>query len=89
MNASISDVDENEFQIFPNPASEHLTIVTAKPTNGTTTIEFLAVDGKLVSTNSFQGNSEVELNVSDMNPGIYFVRISNEKSTQTQRFIIN
>ena len=89
INPSVSETEVSRFQLFPNPANEQLTIVPASPSANAIQVEVFAVDGKLISKDSFQGNSTIELNVSDMNSGMYSIRISSEEWVQTQRFIIN
>ncbi len=89
INPSVSETEVSWFQLFPNPANEQLTIVPSSPSANAIQVEVFAVDGKLISSNSVQGNSTIELDVSDMNSGMYFVSISSEEWSQTQRFIVN
>lgn len=74
---SIEEVDLNrEIQLFPNPASETLTI--SLPENASTT-ECILVDnlGKEMKRFSVSGVENI-LDVSDLNKGIYLLKIGEE-----------
>ncbi|MBR4135186.1 MAG: choice-of-anchor J domain-containing protein [Bacteroidales bacterium] len=64
-----------EFSIYPNPATDVLTVV------GEGVAEIYNAIGQLVLSNEVNGNAQ--LNVSDLESGVYFVRMNGN----TQRFI--
>ena len=66
----------DEIKIFPNPASNSLTIRIMKPNaNGTCRYEMNDMLGKIVLQNSFIGD-EVEINVSSLLKGVYTVKMN-------------
>ncbi|MCQ2280255.1 MAG: T9SS type A sorting domain-containing protein [Bacteroidales bacterium] len=73
------------FSVAPNPTSEMLNIQSTM--NGNYSVSMFDTNGKLVwEGNDFQGNTQID--VSDFDAGIYFVRITNNGLTRTQKVII-
>lgn len=80
----ISAISENNgVVIFPNPASAEVNVTFRYNMNSATVIEISDVAGRLVKTESFanpiQGQT-VQLNVSELNAGTYFIAIRNENN---------
>lgn len=69
----ISDVNSNKIGIYPNPASNLLTISGLKP--GKATVEIYNMQGKLVYSNF---NVTKYIDISNLYPSIYLVKV-NEK----------
>ena len=79
------EVVDNDFTISPNPGKNSLNIKLTG-TNADAKLEVFDVLGKRI----YKGNiSELEssINVSSWKSGVYLVRISNDQSTLTKRFI--
>ena len=70
-------------KLFPNPANASINI---EAENRIDNIEIHTVDGKLCWS-SKPNQSEVKLNISDFNSGLYLVNIQSQESTRTLRFI--
>lgn len=74
--------NEKELKIFPNPASNILNILS----NENTTIEIYSMEGRLIESQSVQGN--FTLNVADYKSGIYFVRsVDANGNISQQKFV--
>jgi GH35 family endo-1,4-beta-xylanase len=84
----ISQFDDNQlFRIYPNPViSGKVTIgnISGKKINS---IEFIDIQGKLVKTVKPDARS-IEIEVSDLKKGMYFLRIQTEKSMLDKKLII-
>ena len=80
----ISSITENNnVVIFPNPASSEVNLTFGSALNSATSIEITDVAGRLVKTESFANlmqDQTVQLNVSKLNAGTYFITIKNENS---------
>ncbi|MCG8696608.1 MAG: T9SS type A sorting domain-containing protein, partial [Bacteroidales bacterium] len=78
----IAHIESNDFQLYPNPVSDILTIV---PINEFTEYSFEVMDitGVLIQKGTLIGNSQVDFN--QINPGIYFVRITQTGISYTSR----
>ena len=74
-----------EFTIVPNPAKNKLNI-TLPNKNEDLKLEVFDVLGKQVYKGLIT-QLESSINVSNWKSGVYLVRVSNDKTTQTKRFI--
>jgi len=71
---------QNAISVFPNPAYSKLTI---QSTQGTHTVTITNIVGQVVYTQTANAN-KVELNVSMLSAGVYFVRVND---SYVQKFI--
>lgn len=77
---------KDEFSISPNPAKRELNVTLSKKSDKDLTIEVFDVLGKRVYKGLIT-KLEYSVNVSDWKSGVYLVRVTDDKSTQTKRFI--
>ncbi|HXU27800.1 MAG TPA: T9SS type A sorting domain-containing protein, partial [Bacteroidia bacterium] len=90
---SVASIKENNLNttavnLFPNPAADKLVVSlnNAKATKGQ--IEIYDVIGKKVkSLNDVDFTSHVSINVSDLNQGGYFVKVSTPTGVITKKFL--
>ena len=80
---SIGEQNANKTLIYPNPVNDKLT-VEAQEALGT--VEIFNLMGASVYSQKDCGNM-VEINTSDLQSGIYFIRLTNEKTSETRRFV--
>ncbi len=81
--SAISDLDESEVNIFPNPASEYISIKT----NSGCDFKLYDNTGKLVlkgRVNEFQNR----INVKNLSPGTYFVELSDQKQLLRKKIFL-
>ena len=78
---AISENVVSEVSIYPNPATSVLNVDAA----GYSQVEVINMLGQVVYSNSISNNAQI--NVSDLNNGVYFVRLSGANGTTTQKFI--
>ena len=75
---------ENEIRLYPNPATgNYVTIIS----NSILAVEVFDVLGKKVATQGINDNQK-KLNISQLKPGMYLVKLKSEKSTETKKLII-
>ncbi|MDR1653172.1 MAG: T9SS type A sorting domain-containing protein [Prevotellaceae bacterium] len=76
--AEIPSVDSNNqfFQIFPNPVTAKLKIVSKDLSIGTCEVEIYDISGKIVITSEFSGDSHT-IDVSCLTSGVYFLKAGN------------
>ena len=79
--SSVSENAANSFSIFPNPATTVLNVNA----EGFNTIEIVNLLGQTVYTANTTSN--MQINISNLNNGVYFVRMNGENGTATQKFI--
>jgi len=80
--SAINVLDENLITIYPNPATNQLSIVNDELS--ILKIEIIDVLGKIVKTVTENSNS---LNVSDLTKGTYFIKIQTIKGQINKRFV--
>ena len=76
-----------EIKMYPNPATEMVTISSEQQIER---VDLISISGQLAvsSRQSAVGSQLVQLNVGDLKPGVYLVRIHTEQTIQTKRLII-
>ena len=75
---------ENQFSVFPNPASDFVTIKT--PNNGTVqSIGIFNLNGKIIS-NTYSRN---HIDVSNLDSGIYLLKVQIDTKTMIKKLVIN
>ncbi len=83
--------DINSYSVFPNPANDKLNIYCNMNTSSPITVCMEDIQGKLISRSQLmmgKGENHLSIDVSDINKGIYFVRLSTENSNMTKKVII-
>jgi len=84
---------ENTLFIAPNPAKSQITIHSNQPFNSSSKISVLNVNGQIIKKQmEIVANSDdkltFNLDVSDLNDGIYFAEIINNTNSKTIKFIL-
>ena len=77
-NTTVEEIDFNKIlKVYPNPAKEQLTVVGLDELN-ISKIEIFDISGKVLKTlNVYQTSKEFKINISDLNEGIYFIKLGN------------
>src|SRR5690606_41106435 len=79
------EVAINDFKISPNPAKSKVTINLPNGANNVKLDVFDVLGKKVMTKNLSSLNSTFD--VSKCNSGIYLMRITSDKGTQTKRFV--
>ena len=79
----VGEQSANALVIYPNPVNDKLT-VEAQEAIGT--VEIYNLMGAVIYSQKNCGN-KVEINTSDLQSGIYFIRLMNDKVSETRRFV--
>jgi len=82
--SGMAELEKKEIKIFPNPAADRLYIETPYTKNLIRIIDLL---GTIV----FKGTIEeikTGIDISDINPGIYFIKVESSNSSVVKKFII-
>lgn len=78
----------DKVRIYPNPASDLLTIELPYDQTGLTELEVFDLMGRSVLRSEIQSSIRSELDVSALSPGQYLLRISNDVNTYSKRFFV-
>ena len=83
--AATSEFSAANFNVYPNPANEFITI-TAKNSNVISSVEMFDILGKQIMKSELNND---KLDVSNLNKGVYIMKInSNDNSSNTLKVII-
>ncbi|HRG86452.1 MAG TPA: T9SS type A sorting domain-containing protein, partial [Chitinophagales bacterium] len=80
------DIENNYLEIFPNPASEMITITLNAATDHLELFEVLDATGKMVLTFNLENNQSV-LNISKLASGLYYIKSSSQLNALQTSFI--
>jgi PKD repeat protein len=75
--------ENNMYTIYPNPASEHINI--RLPENSKVKVTITTVNGKFVKEKMLENNESIK--ISDLNSGIYIIKIDDGRKTSVERFV--
>lgn len=74
--------------LYPNPASELVTVKIGSQDYGNMTGYLMAADGRIVRSFTIENRDEVTLDISQLRPGTYYLSLSGQKETFTQTLVI-
>ena len=84
---NVAETENVNVMIYPNPAKDVVRLSTDNSQQ--TTVRIYNVMGMLVGTQlATSATNEIEINVSDYNPGIYFFNIQTENGSVTKKIIV-
>ncbi|OFY86520.1 MAG: hypothetical protein A3F72_06410 [Bacteroidetes bacterium RIFCSPLOWO2_12_FULL_35_15] len=79
--------------LFPNPATDFVNLVIENINENTILIELMDITGKCISTENVKNYSgkkiEKAINIKDISSGIYFLKVSTEKTMSVKKVVIN
>jgi hypothetical protein len=88
----ISHVSNNEnIQLFPNPASDKITITSGKTIYSNVNVNIVDVAGRLAQTVSFNNltaNGQQAIDISKLAKGVYFVKIKTANSEMIEKLVV-
>ena len=71
---SIQDNTISTFKVFPNPVSEVLSVVLNS--EGINSIKIIDLTGKIVFSETFEGNFKEEISLNNLESGIYLLKVN-------------
>jgi autotransporter-associated beta strand protein len=77
--------NNNQLKIYPNPVQDVLEIQLAEVGGEMVVVEIVDVSGQLVVSQMFGSQRSIELNVSQLNQGVYFLRVKTNSQVLTQK----
>ena len=90
--AAIENVLETSLEVGPNPADDHARIFVSLDADAQVKIALYDINGREVKTivNGLQdaGSFDTDLDVSDLSPGLYIIRMQQGDQTLTRKLTI-
>lgn len=88
MTLSSQQVNRETFRVFPNPTIANLKIELGTSIDTDTQIKIMNIDGKEMKAINIEfGLEEVDINVSSLASGMYFIQIQKDKFLTTRKFV--
>ena len=85
---STSDFVASKLSVYPNPVNNILNITNNAGLQINKTV-ITDINGRTVKTLNHDGVSELQINISDLNAGIYFMNIETNEGTATKKIMKN
>lgn len=89
---SSNDKPNIQYKIYPNPTNGVLKLQIDSPKEGEAQVSILDATGKLVNTQPLVpieiGMQTQDINLTDLNNGIYFIRIANKEKVEVKKFLL-
>ncbi|HSD13745.1 MAG TPA: choice-of-anchor J domain-containing protein [Flavobacterium sp.] len=87
-NLSANSFVSSKFSVYPNPVNNIVTL-TNDANIQINKVAITDINGRTVKTLEFNGVTETQINVSDLNSGIYFMNIDSSEGAATKKIIKN
>ena len=92
---NLSNISEtkniNQVKIYPNPANSNATLIFNLINKSKVNLSIINILGEVVSNESFDmsaGNKYINLNINELNNGIYYANLSINNEIVSKKFII-
>jgi len=85
---SIAEYDKGNFTLYPNPNNGQFQVDFVSSINENFTCEILDALGKRVFSKKDNNRQTIDIDLSNLNSGLYFIRLVSENINEAQRFII-
>ncbi|WP_396212342.1 choice-of-anchor J domain-containing protein [Flavobacterium sp.] len=82
---SVDDFFQSNFIVGPNPATDVVNI-SAKNSNTINTVEITDINGRIVKNETVNATTS-QINVADLNSGVYFLKASSENGVGTTKMV--
>jgi PKD repeat protein len=88
--ATTDVINKSEVDLYPNPAKEIIRIDFKNPAEGTLKVEIKSLSGRSVYIEQItnDGSSHADINIQNLNAGMYVLRISNDQRIIGERKFI-
>ena len=79
----------NHFNLFPNPATDRITVMFDRPLGDLTIMEMTDVNGRRVMQQKMeQGLQQATFNVMGLTPGVYFLTVRNSSGILAKKLVV-
>ena len=86
-NVGIKDfLNQNSIAIYPNPTKDKLNISFGNQVNSIN-INIYSYAGQLVKQSNFNNSQDIQIDISNLGVGLYFIEFINEETKYTSKFI--
>jgi len=79
---------ESTFTVYPNPATNKISIENHSNLQGETNICIFNMNGALLQQEKFQSQNLIEMDVSTIAKGIYLIKIQTKAGVETKKLVV-
>ncbi len=83
----IDDNTLSEISVYPNPATDHITVNITNSNSGISTFQIHNLLGEVVYSVSKEFTETTSININYLEPGLYFIKIENNGSVFSKKII--
>ena len=83
---SITELSASNVNIYPNPASDNITIDVSSSLSTHSTLEILNIQGQTILQQQVQ-QGKTNINISGLAKGVYILKLSSNDKTEVTRFV--
>lgn len=84
-------VNNDNLHLFPNPATDKITITSQKAINSTVNVSIVDVAGRIaqtVSYNNMAAHTQQNIDISKLAKGVYFVKILSDNNEMIEKLVV-
>ncbi|WP_298761325.1 T9SS type A sorting domain-containing protein [uncultured Psychroserpens sp.] len=85
---SVSEVEVTSFDLFPNPAKDKVTIRLNSNAYGNVTANVIDIQGKQILEEQISEGNSMDLDTSNLQSGMYFVKVNTDRKSIVKKLII-
>lgn len=88
INGIVDEGTDNKFKIYPNPASEFISVEFSDFVSGTMDIELMDYSGRIISAYQLKQENQLNISVNDLCPGIYLLGFKRDGLSKYQKILV-
>lgn len=85
----IALTNANTFQVYPNPTSGQITILTGESTGKVDDLKVMDITGKTIFSNVVNSGQQYNIDLSSYPGGYYFVRVTSDTGILTRKVVLD
>jgi Bacterial Ig-like domain (group 2)/Family of unknown function (DUF5689)/Lamin Tail Domain/Secretion system C-terminal sorting domain len=86
LNVGVENLDGSSVEVYPVPANNQLFV---KSSVSLSELRVISITGSTLKVVKLSGEKSAELNISNLEDGVYFLKLSGESASQILRFVKN
>lgn len=86
---SNEEFGKEEFKMWPNPAENTVNIELGLNISGNVAISIYNINGKKVASYDKDASQQIQLNINELNTGVYLVKVTSNEATFTKKLLVN
>ncbi len=87
----ISEISEHNIKVAPNPAKDFVNVFLTEQFRGDLIIKIFSFDGReirVLAPKVYAGEKQIPVNISDLNPGLYFITLNTNDLKSVCKLIV-